>query len=90
MLTLLAISIAAYIVVWLAKESRSGVAVALSLIFGGALGNIIDRVVFGYVIDFIDFYIGSWHWYVFNIADSAICLGVIGLMALLWHEDKEQ
>lgn len=47
----------------------------LSLIFGGALGNFIDRVRFGYVVDFLDFYVGSWHWPAFNVADSCISLG---------------
>jgi signal peptidase II len=49
---------------------------ALSSIFGGAIGNYIDRLRFGYVIDFLDFYIGSNHWPAFNIADSAIVCGV--------------
>jgi len=48
---------------------------ALSLVLGGALGNLIDRVRFGYVVDFLDFYYGTWHFPAFNIADSAITLG---------------
>lgn len=48
---------------------------ALSLILGGALGNVIDRVRLGYVIDFLDFYYASWHFPAFNVADSAITLG---------------
>lgn len=64
--------------VWLyrlpAKDKLS--AFAISLILSGALGNLWDRLVYGYVIDFIDFYINDWHWPVFNIADSAICIGV--------------
>jgi signal peptidase II len=54
--------------------------VALSLIFGGALGNVIDRVRLGEVIDFIDVYFRSYHWPAFNVADSAITIGVILLM----------
>jgi len=54
--------------------------VALSLIFGGALGNVIDRVRLGEVIDFIDVYYRSYHWPAFNVADSAITVGVILLM----------
>ncbi|MDM8526374.1 signal peptidase II [Desulfococcaceae bacterium HSG8] len=52
-------------------------ATGFALIFGGAVGNLIDRIRFGEVIDFLDFYIGSWHWYTFNIADSAITVGVV-------------
>jgi signal peptidase II len=50
---------------------------ALCLILGGALGNVIDRIVHGHVIDFIDVYYRHWHWPAFNIADSAITIGVI-------------
>lgn len=52
---------------------------ALSLILGGALGNVIDRIFRGYVVDFLDFYIRSWHWPTFNVADSCITVGVIWL-----------
>ena len=52
----------------------------LGLIIGGALGNVIDRFRMGRVVDFLDFYFGSYHWPAFNIADSAICLGVALLM----------
>ncbi|MCI5896496.1 MAG: signal peptidase II [Candidatus Aphodousia sp.] len=48
---------------------------ALALILGGAIGNLFDRIIYGYVIDFLDFYYGYWHWPAFNIADSAIVLG---------------
>ena len=51
-------------------------AVAFALIFGGAIGNLIDRVRFGMVVDFIDVYIGNYHWPAFNIADSAITVGI--------------
>jgi signal peptidase II len=54
---------------------------ALALILGGAIGNVIDRVAYGYVIDFLDFYVGGWHWPAFNVADSAIVLGA-GLFVL--------
>ena len=60
---------------------------AYALIFGGALGNMIDRVRFGKVVDFFDFYIGSLHWPAFNIADSAITIGVaIFLFHLLFKK----
>lgn len=48
---------------------------ALALILGGAIGNVIDRSIYGYVIDFLDFHVGTWHWPAFNVADAAICTG---------------
>ena len=53
-----------------------GLAAAFALIFGGAIGNLIDRLRFGFVIDFLDFYIGNLHWPAFNVADSAISVGI--------------
>ena len=75
----LAIVISAVITVWLSrlKQHETLLAVALSLVLGGAIGNLIDRLAYGYVIDFLDVYYQSWHWPAFNIADSAITLGVI-------------
>jgi len=55
-------------------------AVALMLIFGGALGNVADRLMYGYVIDFIDIHYQTWHWPAFNVADSAITLGALLLL----------
>lgn len=54
---------------------------ALAMILGGAVGNLIDRVMYGYVVDFLDFYIGKWHWPAFNVADMAI-VGGAGLFIL--------
>lgn len=56
------------------------VAVALTLVLGGAAGNVIDRIRFGYVVDFIDIYYRVWHWPTFNVADSAITIGAILLV----------
>ena len=50
---------------------------ALALILGGAIGNVIDRIAYGHVIDFLDIYVRNWHWPAFNIADSAICVGAV-------------
>ena len=55
-------------------------AVALMLVLGGAIGNVIDRVRYGYVVDFIDVYYRAWHWPTFNIADSAISIGAVLLI----------
>ncbi|HJV85451.1 MAG TPA: signal peptidase II [Noviherbaspirillum sp.] len=54
---------------------------ALAMILGGAVGNLIDRIVYGHVIDFLDFYVGTWHWPAFNVADMAI-VGGAGLFVL--------
>ncbi len=56
---------------------------ALSLILGGALGNVLDRIMYGVVVDFIDLHYANWHWPAFNVADSAICIGA-GL--IIWGE----
>ena len=53
---------------------------ALSLILAGALGNLVDRVVRGFVVDFLDFYVGRWHWPFFNVADSCITVGALLLI----------
>ena len=57
-------------------RSYSWLAAGFALIFGGAIGNLIDRIRFGTVTDFLDFYIGRYHWPAFNIADSAISIGI--------------
>ena len=56
---------------------------SIALIFGGAVGNLIDRARFGAVVDFVDVYYGTWHWWAFNVADSAISIGVVLLAARL-------
>ena len=63
------------------KEDEKTLAFSFSLILSGAVGNLIDRLRYGEVVDFLDFYFSSYHWPAFNVADSAICIG-IGLMAL--------
>lgn len=61
---------------WLKLRKENNLyGVALALIAGGAAGNLIDRVRFGSVVDFLDFYFGNYHWPAFNVADSAICIG---------------
>src|SRR6516162_8866871 len=61
---------------WLSRVESPLLAVAIGLVIGGAIGNVIDRICFGAVVDFLDFHVGSWHWPAFNVADSAICVGV--------------
>lgn len=76
-----AVAILLLLVNWLIKTSSTIVGVGLSLVIGGALGNIIDRVNLGGVIDFLDFHVGTYHWPAFNLADSAIVCGV-GILLL--------
>ncbi|MEY2680919.1 MAG: hypothetical protein RL661_1150 [Pseudomonadota bacterium] len=78
----LAVIASVFICIWLKKLDRSQrwEAIAWALVLGGALGNLIDRILYGYVIDFLDVYVGDWHWPAFNVADSAITVGVVMLL----------
>ena len=69
-----------FLVYWLSRIGSTFLAVAIGLIIGGAVGNVIDRLRFGGVIDFLYFHAGSWYWPAFNLADSAICLGVAAML----------
>ena len=72
------------------REDEKILSLAFSLILSGAIGNLIDRLRYGEVVDFLDFYVSSYHWPAFNIADSTICIG-IGLIALeLLIRDKKK
>lgn len=75
--------VASSVILWLLNgtRGRAPFCIALTLILGGALGNVIDRLAHGHVIDFLDFHVAGWHWPAFNVADSAITLGA-GL--LIW------
>ncbi len=64
--------------------------VGLGLVLGGALGNLVDRVRFRAVVDFLDFYVGSWHWPAFNVADIAICLGAILTIISMYMLDHKK
>lgn len=77
--TILAVAVSSYLVYWLMqlKKTQIVLPLAISMLVGGAIGNVIDRFLYGHVIDFLDFYINNWHWPAFNLADSAITLGVI-------------
>jgi signal peptidase II len=66
---------------WKNSHSMTSTGVGLSLILGGAVGNLWDRLLSGHVVDFFDFYLGSYHWPAFNIADSAIVIGALLLVA---------
>ncbi len=77
----IAILVSIGLLIWLTRLSfrQRWLCIALALIIGGALGNLSDRFLYGYVIDFLDFYWNDWHWPAFNIADSAICVGAMML-----------
>jgi signal peptidase II len=79
---LVALSIAAsvWLSLWLRRAVRRMEALSLGLIIGGALGNVVDRVAYGAVADFVHLHWGTFSWYVFNIADAAIVVGVLGLL----------
>ena len=62
---------------WQQKESDLTLRLSLALILAGAIGNLIDRMLFGTVVDFFDFMIGSYHWYIFNVADASVTIGMI-------------
>lgn len=80
----LALGVSVWIVGMLKQNAAERLlALALALILGGALGNVIDRIVYGAVVDFLDFYIGQWHWPAFNVADSAI---TVGAALLVWEQ----
>lgn len=78
--SLAAIGVMGVLVWWLSRVETGFLAIAIGAIIGGAAGNVIDRLLDGSVVDFLDFHVGTWHWPAFNIADSAICLGVMAML----------
>lgn len=83
-------TVALIVIAVLLRQSKDPVlSFALSLIAGGAAGNLIDRVRFGSVIDFLDFYVSSYHWPAFNVADSAITAGVVLAVFSFYSDPKE-
>lgn len=94
MFSLISLAVSIGILVWLKRLSASQLwlALALTLILGGALGNLWDRITLGYVVDFIEVYYDRWAWPAFNIADSAIFAGAVLLIidSLRGHRDSEK
>lgn len=78
--TIAALGVVAVLLVWLWRAERALVVAGLGAICGGAIGNVIDRLRFGAVVDFIHAHIFGWSWYVFNVADAAIVCGVAALV----------
>lgn len=83
--TLAAVTLVLWILVSEYAEDPVG-QYAIAMVLGGALGNVVDRLRLGEVIDFVDIYYGTYHWPAFNLADSAICLGVAIL--LIWRRNS--
>jgi signal peptidase II len=82
MLVALTGAIALGMLVWMWREEKRGDVLALAMILGGALGNIVDRARYGYVVDYADLHFGSWRpFYIFNLADACITIGVVILLA---------
>jgi signal peptidase II len=79
-LSLVAVAIVAVMLFWLRRSDQTWTVVALGLVIGGAVGNIIDRLYHGAVVDFLDFHAAGWHWPAFNVADSGISIGVVMLL----------
>ncbi len=67
-------------ILWCERKNNLLMRISLALILGGAIGNLIDRILFGEVVDFFDFMIGDFNWYIFNIADSAVTVGIISML----------
>ena len=81
LLTALALAIVCALAVWLWRAEKPWLAVALGLIIGGAIGNVIDRAMVGAVVDFLDFHVADYHWPTFNVADMGITCGAA---VLIW------
>ena len=88
----LALVVSGFLLRWLSRSETRLVTYALGAVIGGAIGNVIDRVRFGAVVDFVDVHAWGWHWYVFNVADAAIVCGVLALVvdALIRPETKRK
>jgi len=89
-LVIASIGAIAILLIWLFRfeQERGRITFGLSLILGGAVGNLVDRIRFREVIDFMDFYLGSYHWPAFNVADSAITIGTLWVAINLFFKDR--
>lgn len=79
-LSVFALGVAVFLFMWMLKETDRLKIAAIALIIGGAVGNVVDRIRFGAVLDFLDFHYQNLHWPAFNLADSFICIGVFILI----------
>lgn len=74
---------------WKLRRAHTFYPVSLALIAGGAVGNLIDRIRLGSVVDFLDFFVGGYHWPAFNVADSAICIGAGVFIVINFIDEKK-
>ncbi len=88
----IAVAVSVMLVLWLKRLSpaQRWLSIAVALVIGGAIGNLWDRFMLGYVVDFIDLYAGRWHWPAFNVADSAITVGAVMLLIDAFRPHREQ
>jgi signal peptidase II len=91
-LSAFALALCVILGVWIRRTSHRPLALAIAAVIGGALGNVIDRIRFGAVVDFLDFHIGDWHYPAFNVADSAIVLGIAFILfdSLFWEPKRKE
>lgn len=80
LLVMVNLAAAGLFIFWLSRAGDRLLAAAIGFLIGGALGNAIDRVLYGAVVDFVLLHWGEWRWYVFNVADAAVVAGVVGLL----------
>lgn len=85
-----ALAVVSFLLVWLYREQGRLVSIALGLVIGGAMGNVIDRLRYGGVTDFLDFHLSGYHWPAFNLADTSIFLGAAFLVADALFAGKEK
>lgn len=90
LLAAVTVAICAGLIWWLARLTHLLAGLAVGTILGGALGNLHDRVVYGAVVDFFDFHILGYHWYVFNVADAAISIGAALLVLDAFRPEPQQ
>jgi signal peptidase II len=88
LLSLVAVGLLGYLFTRL--EGKTAASFAAAALLAGALGNLVDRFRFGYVVDFIDLHVGPWHWYVFNVADAAITVGALSLFVLTFIDERRK
>jgi signal peptidase II len=90
LLTSLSLVISAVFLVWLFRTNSAVQLCGIAMVIGGAIGNVIDRLRFGAVIDFLDFHAAGWHWPAFNLADSSIVIGIfILILYAIFFEERQ-